>query len=85
MVRRKPYPHNTDILNAIMRVLSREPLIKPMEFPDKVRRELENEGFYVGLVSTRRIWRVYEDAVRRGFIYDYLGVVVGFGYSEEEE
>ncbi|MGC8542469.1 MAG: hypothetical protein ACP5NQ_00905 [Vulcanisaeta sp.] len=79
MVRKKPYPHNNDILNAMLRVFSKEPFIKPIDFPDKVREELEKEGFYVGLVTTRRIWRIYEEAVRRGLIYDYLGVVIGYG------
>lgn len=44
MVRKKPYPHNSDILNAMLRVFSREPLIKPMDFPDKVREELRKEA-----------------------------------------
>jgi hypothetical protein len=73
--RKKPYPHNSDIINAIMNVLSKEPFIRPIDFPDKVKAELEKEGFYIGLVSTRRIWRLYEEAVRRDILYDYLGVV----------
>ena len=84
-LKKRPYPHNSDILNAMLRVFSREPFIKPMDFPDKVREELRKEGFYVGLVSTKRIWRIYEDAVRRGFIYDYLGVVIGYGNEYWEE
>ncbi len=80
MRRKRPYPHNKDILEAIKKVLSREPWINPLDFPDKVREQLERDGFYTGLVSTRRIWRIYEEAVRRGFIRDYLGVVIG---SEE--
>lgn len=84
MVRKKPYPHNNDILNAMLRVFSREPFVKPIDFPDKVREELEKEGFYVGLVSTKRIWRIYEEAVRRGFIYDYLNVVFYHGEYWEE-
>ena len=55
MVRKKPYPHNNDILNAMLRVFSKEPFIKPIDFPDKVREELEKEGFYVGLVTTRPV------------------------------
>jgi hypothetical protein len=83
---KKPYPHNGDILNAMVKLFSREPFIKPLDFPDKVRAELEREGFYVGLVSDRRIWRIYEEVVRRGFLYDYLGVVVGYGdYGWGEE
>ncbi len=71
---RRRYPSNSDIAEAIKR-LGSYAHINPEEFPDIVRRELEKEGFYVGLVTDQRVWRIYESLVRRGAIRDYLGVV----------
>ncbi|AKG39098.1 MAG: hypothetical protein ACP5II_04390 [Infirmifilum sp.] len=74
---KKPYPHNNDIRGAVLEVLAKDPLIKPDEFVERVRESLEEKGFYAGLVTPKRIWKIYEELVRSGEIYDYLGVVQG--------
>ena len=83
---KKPYPRNDDIAEAIMEAMS-APTLKPEDFPDRVRRVLEEKGFYTGLVTDKRVWRIYETLVRRGRIYDALGVVqdLGGGGAEQPE
>ena len=72
--KRRRYPHNSDIAAAI-RSLSGAQAVDPLEFPDAVREYLESRGFYTGLVSDERVWRVYESLVRKGEIRDYMGVM----------
>lgn len=60
------------------------PTLKPEDLPDRVRRVLEERGFYTGLVTDKRVWRIYETLVRRGRIYDVLGVVQELGEEKEE-
>jgi hypothetical protein len=74
-VSRRPYPHNKDIAEAIARVISRNEALDPLEFPGEVREELGRMGFFPGLVSAKRIWRIYEEMVRRGWIVDRLDVL----------
>jgi len=76
---KRPYPHNKDIAQAILRVMREKPYVKPIDFISEVKRVLENEGYYTGLVSARRIWRIYEEYARRGWMYDYLGVIENDG------
>jgi len=73
--RKKPYPRDSDIRDAILRTLYLYPLVKPYDFAEKVIEVLEEEGYYTGLVNVKRVWRVYEKMVRRGEMYDYLDVV----------
>jgi len=73
--RKKPYPKNSDIAKAILQLFSLNPLVKPEDFVDSVKSVLEMNGFYVKLVTPKRIWRTYENMVRKGQIYDYLLVV----------
>ena len=73
---KRRYPSNSDIAEAIKR-LSGHALLNPEEFPEKVREALEKEGFYTGLVTDERVWRIYESMVRRGAIRDFLGVIGG--------
>lgn len=73
--RRKKYPHNKDIEEAIRELLSKKPHIHPLDFIDEVKKVLEEKKFYTGLVSGKRVWRIYEEMVRKGRIYDILGVV----------
>ncbi len=68
------YPSNSDIAEAIKR-LSGFALVNPEEFPERVREALEREGFYTGLVTDERVWRIYESMVRRGALRDFLGVM----------
>jgi len=74
--RKLPYPRNSDIKKAILRVFFKNPLVTPDEFPYEVLRELEEMSFYTGLVNIKRIWRTYETMVRKGEIYDILDVVI---------
>lgn len=80
---KKPYPRNDDIAEAILEVTG-IPTLKPEDLPDRVRRVLEERGFYTGLVTDKRVWRIYETLVRRGRIYDVLGVVQELGEEKEE-
>lgn len=73
--KKKPYPKNSDIAKAIIQLLSLNPLVKPEEFVDSVKSLLERNGFYVKLVTPKRVWRIYENMVKKGQIYDYLLVV----------
>lgn len=81
---KKPYPRNDDIAEAILEVVG-IPTLKPEDLPDRVRRVLEERGFYTGLVTDKRVWRIYETLVRRGRIYDVLGVVQELGEEKGEQ
>ena len=81
--RRKPYPRNEDIAEALLRVISTKPFIHPQDLVDEVKRELSERGFYPGLVNAKRIWRIYENMVRRGRMPDVLMVLrEGYEYGE---
>jgi len=75
MKRRKGYPHTSDIMEAIMDVLAKEVYVKPEQFYDKVKAKLEDRGFNTSYMTVKRVWKAYEEMVRRGRIYDVLGVV----------
>jgi len=72
---KKPYPSQRNVYEAVARVALSKPLLRPEDFVEEVRRELESEGFYAGLVSARRVWSCYLNLVRRGSIPDVLDVV----------
>lgn len=72
---KKRYPHNSDVMKAIMEVLSKEPFIKPDELYDKVKENLEGKDFDASLLNVKRLWRVYEHMVRKGMMDDVLSVV----------
>ena len=80
---KKPYPRNDDVAEAVLEAVSK-PTLKPEELPDAVRRLLEERGFYAGLVTDKRVWRIYETLVRKGRLYDVLGVVQDSGEGFEE-
>ncbi len=73
--RKKPYPSNRDVVEAIRDTLARAYGLHPDEFPELVLELLEERGFEVRHVTVKRIWRLYETLVRRGVISDALGVV----------
>ncbi len=75
MKRRKGYPHNSDIMEAIMDLLAKEVYVRPEQFYEKVKAKLEDEGFNTSYTTVKRVWRLYEEMVRKGRIYDALGVV----------
>lgn len=81
--RKKPYPHNGDVREAIAEALSK--VLKPDDLPMKVREILEERGFYTGLLTDKRIWRIYEELARSGKIFDTLGVVPDLSERESEE
>jgi len=81
---KRPYPHNKDIVEAMRKVLVESPWVPPLDFVDRVKEELRREGFYVGLVNARRIWRLYEEQVRRKLMPDVLNVISrGDSYNRE--
>ncbi len=74
--RKKPYPSSRDVAEAIVEAV-RTFSGHPNEFPEHVLRLLEEKGFDVRHVTIRRIWRLYENLVRRKVIADRLGVLAG--------
>jgi len=81
--RKKPYPHDSDIAEALLRVLVEKPLLHPQDLVDEIRRELEEQGFYAGLVNARRVWRIYRRLVERGRMPDVLMVMSDSDYGSE--
>jgi hypothetical protein len=75
MKRMKGYPHTSDIAEAIMDVLADKAYLRPDHFYDKVKSKLEDRGFDTSYMTVKRVWRVYEEMVKKGRIYDVLGVV----------
>jgi hypothetical protein len=72
--RKKPYPSSRDVAEAVVEAI-RTFEGHPDEFPDYVLRLLRAKGFEVRHVTVKRIWRTYENLVRRGVIGDKLGVI----------
>jgi len=72
--RRLPYPTKRDISDAVIEAVKMFHG-HPDEFPDLVMEILEERGFYTGFVTIRRIWRIYEELVRKRIIGDYLDVL----------
>jgi Fe2+ or Zn2+ uptake regulation protein len=72
---KKSYPRNTDIRNAIIEVLSKDIIEHPDDFPEYVYKKLEDKGFYTGLLTVKRIWKIYEEMVRKKWLDDVLDVV----------
>jgi len=73
--RKKGYPHNSDIMEIIMEILNKEIFIKPEDFYDKVKAKLEEKGFKTSFLTTKRVWRIYEEMVKKKIIYDFLEVM----------
>ncbi len=72
---KKSYPRNSDIRNAIIEVLSKDIIEHPDDFPEYVYKKLEDKGFYTGLLTVKRIWKIYEEMVRKKWLDDVLDVV----------
>lgn len=72
--RRPKYPSNKDISEAIIRALN-HPIIDPQNFYETVLAELRGKGLYPGLVTPKRVWRIYEEMVKRKILYDIFNVV----------
>jgi len=70
------YPTSRDLAEVVREAALGSPSIDPSEFPDLVRGLLRSRGYYAGLVTDKRVWRTYENLVRRGVIPDVMGVVV---------
>ncbi|RZN55859.1 MAG: hypothetical protein DSO09_01905 [Candidatus Methanomethylicota archaeon] len=73
--RKKGYPHNSDIMEEIMEILNKEIFIKPEDFYDKIIAKLEEKGFKTSFLTTKRVWRIYEEMVKKKIIYDFLEVM----------
>ncbi|MCQ5341393.1 MAG: hypothetical protein NO483_06825 [Candidatus Methanomethylicia archaeon] len=73
--RKKGYPHNSNIMEIIMEILNKEIFIKPEDFYDKIRAKLEEKGFKTSFLTTKRVWRIYEEMVKKKIIYDFLEVM----------
>jgi hypothetical protein len=73
--RKKGYPHNSDIMKVIMEISNKEIFIKPEDFYDKIRAKLEEKGFKTSFLTTKRVWRIYEEMVKKKIIYDFLEVM----------
>ncbi|MCQ5336911.1 MAG: hypothetical protein NO475_01780 [Candidatus Methanomethylicia archaeon] len=73
--RKKGYPHNSNIMEIIMEILNKEIFIKPEDFYDKVKAKLEEKGFKTSFLTTKRVWRIYEEMVKKKIIYDFLEVM----------
>jgi len=71
---KKKYPRNEDIRIAIRK--STFFIGHPHDFPDIIYDKLIEEGFNVSFLTRRRIWRIYEEMVRKGEIDDFLNVVI---------
>ncbi len=74
--KKKPFPSSRDIVEAVKEAALIARGIHPNEFPDLVLRILEEKGFDTRFVTIKRIWRTYENLVRRGIIPDTLHVVI---------
>ena len=72
---KEKYPSSRDIVDAIVKAVSYAHGIHPDNFPDLVYSILEDQGFSTKFVTVKRIWRTYENLVRRGVIGDILGVI----------
>jgi len=75
-VRRKGYPKNSDIRNVILRIYRNGLVWHPKDLCEAVRRELEISGLNTKYLTDKRIWRIYEYMVRKGWIRDWLNVVI---------
>jgi hypothetical protein len=76
--RKKGYPHNSDIMEVIMEILNKEIFIKPEDFYDKIIAKLEEKGFKTSFLTTKRVWRIYEEMVKKKIIYDFLEVMKNY-------
>ncbi len=81
-VGRERFPSSRDIVEAVIEAVGRAAGVHPDDFPDLVYSVLRERGFSTRFVTVKRIWRVYENLVRRGVVRDVLGVVA---YAGEEE
>ncbi|ABN69659.1 hypothetical protein Smar_0552 [Staphylothermus marinus F1] len=72
---KKIYPSSRDIVETVKEAAIMARGVHPDEFPDIVLRLLKEKGFDTRYVTVKRIWRVYENLVRKGVIPDTLHVV----------
>ncbi|MCE4628124.1 MAG: hypothetical protein F7C34_03125 [Desulfurococcales archaeon] len=69
-------PSSRDLAEVVIEAALQARGVDPAEFPEIVIRLLEERGFYTKYVNEKRIWRIYENLVRRRVIPDTLGVVM---------
>ncbi len=68
-------PSSRDLAEIVAEAALQARGIPPEEFPEIVRKLLEERGFNTRFVTDKRIWRTYETLVRKRIIPDTLGVV----------
>ncbi len=72
---RQKHPHNKDVMNAIRSIIHGCFLVEPQVFYEVVIDKLSKEGFNIKHITVKRVWRVYEEMVRKKIIDDVLSVV----------
>lgn len=73
---RARYPSSRDIVEAVIEAAHMGRSMHPNDFPELVITLLQSKGFDTRHVTEKRIWRTYENLVRRGVISDSLGVLI---------
>jgi len=63
---RKKYPVNNVVKDIIARTAMHSNHL-PYELYKMVREALEDEGYYVGHINIKRVWRLYRELVNEGF------------------
>ncbi len=74
--RKAQYPSSRDIVEAVIEAAHMGRSMHPNDFPEVVITILRSRGFDTRHVTEKRIWRTYENLVRRGVISDSLGVLI---------
>ncbi|MCS7385362.1 MAG: hypothetical protein NDF55_01285 [archaeon GB-1867-005] len=77
MKRRKGYPKDSDIRSAIYKAYKEGLVWRPEKLCETVIQILENQELDIRYITEKRIWRNYERMVRKGWMRDWLGVVIG--------
>ncbi|BEP17620.1 hypothetical protein PYJP_09720 [Pyrofollis japonicus] len=79
--KKNPYPSSRDVVEAVIEAVGSF-AGHPDDFPEYVLEILKEKGFDVRHVTIKRIWRTYENLVRKGVISDRLGVLARYDYEE---
>jgi len=71
----RKYPYNKDLMNAIRSIVYECFLIEPQIFYEIVINKLNEWGFDTRYITVKRVWRIYEEMVKKKVIDDVLSVV----------
>ncbi|MEM1545274.1 MAG: hypothetical protein QXY40_01360 [Candidatus Methanomethylicia archaeon] len=72
---KRKYPYGKDLMNAIRSVIYEYFLVDPQTFYETVIDKLSKEGFNTKHITVKRVWRIYEEMVKKKMIDDALSVV----------